>query len=67
VLSIKVWWVSGAVVFFASHIRPFKCKVRGGFGVLINTAANKRFKRDKIKLAVLFTPFTYFSQHYFAP
>jgi hypothetical protein len=25
------------------------------------------FKRDKIQLAVLFTPFTYFSQLYFAP
>jgi hypothetical protein len=28
---------------------------------------NKNFKRDKIQLAVLFTPFTYFSQLYFAP
>ncbi|MFT6909931.1 MAG: hypothetical protein ACJAS1_006658, partial [Oleiphilaceae bacterium] len=28
---------------------------------------NKNLKRDKIKLAVLFTPFTYFSQLYFAP
>jgi hypothetical protein len=27
---------------------------------------NKRFKRDKIQLAVLFTPFTYFSQQFFA-